>query len=717
MIAQKTLEDLGWPTLVDHWVKRCATSRGEAAVRANPLFDSIDAARERAAEIREARDLASRDAALPLGGISDIAHSIDRVRKAAALDAPELVAVANTGKSFARLRSHLREHAEIAPKLAARGAPLADLGHVFHPILDAFDVDGKLVDHASDALGGLRRALASIKATLVQRMDSLLTDEKFAPYLQDSYYTQREDRYVLPVRTDGKGFVRGIVHGTSQSAATLFIEPEEIVDLNNRMKLAEADVADEERRILTQFSGWVAEEADGFSASAAVAEVLDVIAAAAKMADDTISAEPIIDDAPRIGLLHARHPLMLLAERRCVANDVTVAAGQTLLVSGPNAGGKTVSLKTTGLAAVMARAGLHLTAESGSAIGWFTDVVTDIGDAQDLTKDLSTFSGHMVNLRELLARAAPGMLVLIDEIAVGTDPDQGAALAQSVLEALAEKGVTSIVTTHYERLKALGAADPRFANASVGFDMERLEPTFKLHLGSPGSSGALAVARRMGITPAIVDRARELLGGSGARVEELLANVADQQRRIETERAALIAELEAAESDRHAMRTQREKTQQRFEKQTAREHGEALSALRQARREIDELRKQLRAKAAAEQATVDDVRQANRKLVRPGAEVAKHEPKRKLPPGTPATPESLTPGTPVIVPKLGRCEVAAPPVDGKVEVRLGLMRATVPIAEVLIDSHRAARAAERERERSSAELDANGKPQGPSVVL
>ncbi|HSD88417.1 MAG TPA: hypothetical protein VLB44_12910, partial [Kofleriaceae bacterium] len=438
MIAPKTLEDLGWPTLVDHWAKRCATARGEAAVRANPLFDRMEDARERAAEIKEARDLASRDAAIPLGSISDIASSIERVRKAAALEAPDLVAVAKTGKSLARLRSHLREHAEVAPKLAARGAAIADLGHVFHPILEAFDPDGKLVDHASDALGPLRRALAGIKATLVKRMDSLLTDERFAPYLQDSYYTQREDRYVLPVRTDGKGFVRGIVHGTSQSAATLFIEPEEIVDLNNRMKLAEAEVADEERRILTEFSGWVAEEADAFTASLAAAETLDVIAAAARMADDTVSAEPILDEAPRIALLHARHPLMLLAERRCVANDITVAAGTTLLVSGPNAGGKTVALKTVGLAAVMARAGLHLTAESGSAIGWFRDVVTDIGDAQNLEKDLSTFSGHMVNLRELLHRAAPGMLVLIDEIAVGTDPDQGAALAQSALESLAE---------------------------------------------------------------------------------------------------------------------------------------------------------------------------------------------------------------------------------------------------------------------------------------
>jgi DNA mismatch repair protein MutS2 len=728
VIAQKTLDDLGWPTLVDHWVKRCATSRGAAVIRAGALFESIDGARERTAEISEARGLLVRDARLPLGNISDIAASIERVRKAAALDAPELVAVATTGKSLARLRAHLREHEATAPRLAARGAVIADLGHVFHPILEAFDPDGKLVDHASDALGPLRKALAGLKASLVKRMEQLLTDERFAPYLQDNFYTQREDRYVLPVRTDGKGFVRGIVHGSSQTAATLFIEPEEIVELNNRMKLAVAVGRDEERRILTQFSCWVAEEADAFVQSLAAAEILDVIAAAAIMAEDTISAEPILDETPRVALLHARHPLMLLADRRCVANDVTVAAGQTLLISGPNAGGKTVALKTVGLAAVMARAGLHLTAESGSVIGWFTQIVTDIGDAQNLEKDLSTFSGHMVNLRELINHAAPGMLVLIDEIAVGTDPDQGAALAQAVLETLADKGVTCLVTTHYERLKALAApevasngesvetrpdANARFANASVGFDLERLEPTFKLHLGSPGSSGALAVATRMGIAGPVVERARVLLGAAGARVEELLASVADQRRRIEVERAALLAELEAAESDRAAMRTQREKTAARYEKQTRAAHTEAHAALRAARREIEEIRKELRAKAAL--ATPDDIRELTRKLVAPAATVAQNEPRRNLPPGTPATIDTLIPGAPVIVPKLGRCEVVSAPVDGKVEVRLGLMRATVPISDVLMDSHRAARSAKREREKTDADPEA--KPDGPSVVL
>jgi len=718
----RTLEDLGWPTLIEHWATRCATFRGARSVRGGVLLPSIDAARERAAQIREARDLASRDARLPVGGISEIGDAIGRVRKAAALDATELVAVATTARSFAKLRTHLRQHAQVAPRLAVVGEALADLGHVYHPILEAFDVDGRLVDHASDALGPLRKTLASIKAELDRRMITLLSDERFAPYLQDGYVTQREDRYVLPVRTDGKGFVRGIVHGTSQTGQTLFIEPDEIVDLNNRMKLAECDVADEERRILVKFSGWVAEEADGFEHSAAAAELLDVIAAAAIMADDTAASEPILDAAPRVALLHARHPLMLLAERRCIANDIAIDAGHTLVVSGPNAGGKTVALKTVGLAAMMARAGLHLNAESGSVMGWFTDVRCDIGDAQDLARDLSTFSGHMVNLKELLATAGQGSLVLIDEVAVGTDPDQGAALAQAVLEALAERGATCIVTTHYERLKALGTDDGRFGNASVGFDLARLEPTFKLHLGTPGSSGAFAVAQRMGIATPVVARARELLGTQSARIEDMLASLADQRRRIEEERAALLAEIEALEGERAASRMQRETSRMRFEKEQRTVHNEALFALKAARKEIDDVRREVRAKAAV--ATAEDVKEAQRKLAPASNAVAKHEPKRAQLPGTPARAEQLVQGAPVIVPRLGRAEVVALAPDDKVEVRVGSMRALVPVAEVLIDSHRgrraekAAAAGRKDTQRGTGFAQDDGDEKlGPGIVL
>lgn len=713
MIAERALQDLGWPALVAHWAKRCATERGAAVVRAGIWFDDIESARGRMAEIAEARNLGARGFALPLDRIGDVAHAIDRARKAAVLDPEELLAVATTGRALARLHSHLGQHREIAPRLAGYAAAVADLGHVFHPILNAFDATGRLNDDASEALGSLRRSAEAIKSQLTKRMEALLVDDRFASYLQDDYYTQREDRYVLPVRSDGKGFVRGIVHGTSQTGHTLFIEPEEIVDLNNRLKLAEADVAAEEHRIFTLFSGWIAEEASSFTMSLATAEILDVIAAAATLADDSRSSEPTVDADPRVSLVYARHPLMVLGERRCVANDIRLDAGQTLVISGPNAGGKTVALKTVGLAAVMARAGLHLCAESGSAIGWFGDVVTDIGDAQNLDSDLSTFSGHVVHLRDCLATASPGTLVIIDEIAVGTDPDQGAALAQAVLEALAEKGVTALVTTHYDRLKALGSGGGRFINASVGFDLERLEPTFELHLGAPGSSGAFAVATRMGLPHEIVDRARSLVGTQGVKVEDLLANVADQRRRIEQERAAVLAELEAVEAERASLRANRDRNAARFARQAKAEYGNALAALLAARRDIEEVRKNVRAKGR--EVTVDDIRTATRRLVAPANALAKHEPGRQTPPGTAATIESLVVGAPVIVPRLGRCEVAALPHGdvGKVEVRLGHMRALVPIADILIDSHRAARAAERERDRA-AEPE---KPEGPGVVM
>jgi DNA mismatch repair protein MutS2 len=612
---------------------------------------------------------------------------------------------------MARLRLHLRERQDVAPRLWAIAEAIPDLGHVFHPILEAFDPDGRLVDHASEALGPLRKALAAIKDQLVKRMDTMLQDDRFSPYLQDAYYTQREDRYVLPVRHDGKGFVKGIVHGTSQSGQTLFIEPDEIVDLNNRLKLAECDVADEERRILVRFSNWVGEEADGFDAALVAAEKLDVIAGAAILGDDLVAAAPEIDDAPRIGLLHARHPLMLLAERRCVANDIDLAAGQVLLVSGPNAGGKTVALKTAGLAAVMVRAGLHIAAESGSAMGWFPDIRTDLGDAQSLEHNLSTFTGHIVNLRDFLGTARRGTLLLVDEIAVGTDPEQGAALAQAVLEALSDRGVTAIVTTHYDRLKALGATDARFTNASVGFDLQRMEPTFKLHPNTPGSSGALAVARRTGLPGDIVDRAQSLLGGAGVKVEDLLASMADQRRRLEQERAAVLEELEAVESDRAALRTHRERIKARYDKQLAGAHGDAMSALKAARRDIDAVRADL--KRRIDEVTVDDLKSATRAVSDASAQIARHEPRRNLPPGKPAREHDLVVGRPVIVPSLGgRAVVAAVPHDGRVEVRLGAMHAAVEVGEVLLDTHRAAE--QRRREAAEAKPPM---PVGPTLAV
>jgi DNA mismatch repair protein MutS2 len=470
MPHRKTLESLGWASLLEYLAARTHTSRGAERARALELLDDIEAARRRSAEIAEARLLRELDEPLPFGGVHDIAAHLARASKGGDLDGPELVAVAQTVNATGRLKRHLTTHAATAPLLAGRAAPIALLAHVSGPILDSFEEGGRLSDNASAALGPMRRKVAALHEELSRRVKVLLDDPEISPYLQDRFYTQREDRYVVPLRAEARARVRGIVHGTSQSGHTVFVEPEVVVDLNNRLKLAESEVTEEEQRILAELSGYVREEAEAIGIAAAIAEELDLLDACARLADDTGASAAALG-APDLELRRARHPLMLLAGRTCVPNDIVLPAGKTLVISGPNAGGKTVALKTAGLAALMARAGLHLPVNDGSSVPWYLGVEVDIGDDQSLERNLSTFSAHVMNLVDFLERAGGETLLLVDELAVGTDPEQGSALAQAVLEAFADRGAQVIVTTHYERLKALPTATrasstPRSASTS-----------------------------------------------------------------------------------------------------------------------------------------------------------------------------------------------------------------------------------------------------------
>lgn len=704
----RTLEDLGWDKLVAHLVRRTHTARGAAAVAELTFFDEPAAAAARIAEIAEARRLIALDVPMPFGGVRDVVTAVARAGKGGVLDAEELVAVGGTARSMARLRKHLDQHAEEAPRLAEIAFDIADLPHVYQPILRSFEPDGRLADHASPALGPLRRKVLQATAQLEQRIRTFVEDNRNAPALQDRYFTTRDDRYVVPVRLEARAQVRGIVHGTSQSGRTLFIEPEAVVEMQNRLRLAQCEVEDEEQRILAELSGLVSREAHILRAGVDAVTVLDVIDAGALLAEELNATAPIIDPARRLSLMHARHPLMVLSGRGgCVPNDIVLEPRTIMILSGPNAGGKTVALKTAGLAALMTRAGLHVPAEAGSTVPWFAVVHSDIGDAQSLEQDLSTFSGHMVKLREYLASAGEHMLLLIDEIAVGTEPEQGAALAQSVLEALAARGVAAIVTTHYERLKALGASDERFANASVGFDIERMEPTFRLHLGVPGSSGALAVARRMGLPAAVVDQAEELLGERQASVEELLAAVSEERRKLEEERAALEATRREAETARGEAEAMRADYQERRRKLHEGAHGEAVAALRQVRDELDRVRAEVKrqAKAGIQAGMKTD---GNKPGTRPDADmgsfkgklaelsstVAAHAPVRPAPRGARAAPEALVPGTAVYVTSLGsRGQVVEAPQRGRVMVQVGTMRSAVAIADVLLDTQGPAAAA------------------------
>lgn len=706
-----TLAQLGWSQVLGDLARRCRTIAGAALADALAFTDDLDTARAHMERISEARALAGVGAALGFGGITSVGEALTRARKGATLEPDELRAVAHSARGCDRLRRALAEQRERAPHLAALGDRIAELGQVFHPILESFDDDGRLADHASDALGGLRQKAASARAELDRRARQLVGDPRLAGALMDDYATQRDERYVLPVKVEARGRVPGIVHGTSQSGQTVFVEPDVLVELGNQVVLADSAVADEERRILAQLSSYVAEDAPALAAALEVAAVLDLVAAAAEQADALRAAVPTIEAGGGIDLRAARHPLMELGGRACVPNDIALATGAALVISGPNAGGKTVALKTVGLAVLMARAGLHVAAEPGSRLPWIDRVDSDIGDAQSLDKDLSSFSGHLVRVDALLKDAGPTTLILLDELAAGTEPEQGAALAQAVLEALAERGALVLVTTHYERLKAAAASDARFTNASVGFDLERMAPTFRLHLGVPGSSGALLLARRLALDPEVVARAEDVLGARGAGVEELIASLSEERRRLAAERAELAGVREEAEAARRAAEAARESAEARERRAREGSHDDAVAELREVRRELHDLRVQVRRrKRQIGSEPAAPVRTLEAEADAAAARIAAHAPGDAGGKGEGAPPPiaALCPGAVVKVVSLGITgQVAGAPEGGRVAVQVGPLRTMAAVADV-----RLVRAAARSGARAGTRAGSGGRSGG-----
>jgi DNA mismatch repair protein MutS2 len=392
-----------------------------------------------------------------------------------------------------------------------------------------------------------------------------LRDPDITPHLSDNYYTIRNDRYVLPVRADSRGGIRGIVHDASNSGMTLYIEPEPLVDLNNQLKQAEITIEQETLRILRNLSRDAGSVADEVEANVATLEVIDLAFARANLAEELDAIAPEVGDEGILQLPQLRHPL--LSPDKVVPSDMRIGADFTaLILSGPNAGGKTVALKAAALAALFVRAGMHVPAAEGARVDLFDEVLAHIGDEQDIRENLSTFSAHMANLADITRRAADRSLVVLDEIGVGTDPGEGAALAQAVLETLAERGARVIATTHYNLLKEMAEVDQRFANASVEFDSETLEPTYRLRMGLPGASAATSVAARMGLDPQVITRANELLDREDRQLDRVLAELSVSRSALEAEKREISQLRTETEAVRDEHRAKLEKLQARRDK-------------------------------------------------------------------------------------------------------------------------------------------------------
>ena len=478
-----------------------------------------------------------------------------------------------------------------APRLASLAETLPDLRPLEQALAAVITPAGEVREDASPELRRLRRRVRELEGEIEKQMSRHLRDPDVQSHLQDSYSTFRESRPVLPVRADARRLVRGIVHDVSSSGTTVFIEPEEVVETGNRLRLAQTELTREVERLLRELCERARGDGLALEGMGATLESLDAALARGRLSRKSLGVAPDVSTEAELDLRGLRHPLLLLEAglepEDVVPNDLSLVAGaRCLLISGPNAGGKTVAAKAVGLAVLSVRAGLHVACDPGSRVPILDAVFADIGDEQDLRSGLSTFSARMANLASIVEQADARTLVIADEIGEGTEPGEGAALAQAILEALVSKGAYVLATTHFNRLKEIAGSDARFLNASAEFDFATLLPTFKIHQGQPGSSGAMWAAQRMGLAEPVVERARELMDREDSRLEALTRGLSELRQELESERREALRMRAESEAVRSAYETRLAALRSAREQALAAMKSDLESAFARARAEI-----------------------------------------------------------------------------------------------------------------------------------
>jgi DNA mismatch repair protein MutS2 len=551
---------------------------------------------ERQAETREARRLLSVKPGLSIGGARDVRPLLQRATRSATLLPAELLDIRQTLAAAQDLKRAITRLSDQFPLLEDIASRIQECPGLLNEITRCISDRGEVLDSASPELARIRSELEITHQRLLDRLNRIVQSPQNSQYLQESFVTQRQGRYVIPLRTEFKGRIQGIVHDQSASGATLFIEPLATVELNNRWRQLQLDEEEEVRRVLLGLTDLVAQEAKPIGWTVQAVAELDLAFAKAKYADELRAIEPEFAESSSspiqgtyglaLHLWSARHPL--LDPVTVVPIDVALPPETFILViTGPNTGGKTVTLKTVALLAVMAQAGLQIPAAEGSTLPVFKSIYADIGDEQSIEQSLSTFSSHMTNIVSILAECDVESLVVLDELGAGTDPVEGSALARAILEHLRELGVTTFVATHYSELKAYAHNTPGVTNASVEFDAETLAPTYRLTIGLPGRSNAFAIAHRLGLEDGIIQTAQDLVSPEAMQTEAMLRDIQ--------------AELDAATRERAAAEAARDQVERRLEELNQRlahidkERRDILNSARaDARREIKAAREELR---------------------------------------------------------------------------------------------------------------------------
>ena len=675
-MEQESFKILEYKRILSRLREKAGTTLGKEL--AGGLLPSGDReeVRERLQQTAEAVYVSSM-AQPPLGGIKDIRESIKKVGLGAVLAPDELLDILTTMYAMREMKRFFKELEAEAPILKNWARSLEILGQLEKDLEHIVDEHGNLRDDASVELKRIRREIRSSQAKIKDHLAGLLHNNEYQKYFQEAIVTMRGDRYVLPVKQEYRQHFPGIVHDQSATGSTLFIEPMAVVNLNNDIKQLTAAERHEVERILRAASQKIRKNDSQLMDNCEIMAQVDFAFAKANLAYEMKATEPVLNEAGVTKLMSARHPL--LPPDKVVPIDITIGDSYSmLLVTGPNTGGKTVSMKTFGLLVLMAQSGLFLPVESGSEIAVYSNIYADIGDEQSIEQSLSTFSAHMTHLVSILDKVEPEDLVLLDELGAGTDPEEGAALAMAILERLLTIKATVLATTHYSELKTFAFGREGIENACVEFDVATLRPTYRLLIGIPGASNAFAISRRLGLSESLIIRAKQLIQADHAQFEQVINQLEKEKMLYEQMNADIETRLRRAEQMEAKAEAMRVELNQKKADILRRAKDEGAALVRRMRRESEEVISQLKEqfndqgiqkRQAAIQAARDQINEAAGK-VRPGIVSVKAFRK-------PVDLKTLEPGDIIYVTKLDQKGTVLSIRGKELEVQLGSLKTNV----------------------------------------
>lgn len=684
---RKILQTLEYTKIVQLLVHHASTSLGKDKAAELAPSGELEEVKRRLQATDEAAKVDRLKGGAPFGGIRDVRSALHRARIGGMLNPQELGDIGGTLYGGRRLKKYLQDvHADHPiPMIAVLADLLEDNRPLEDRIKSCIDENANVLDTASPELARVRSELRAGEGRVREKLEQMVRSPSTAKMLQDALVTIRNDRYVIPVKQEYRNHFGGMIHDQSASGATLFIEPEAVVQMNNKLRELKLKEEAEIEKILRLLSAQVAEFADPLANNLDLLADLDFIFAKAALAREMKAALPIMNDRGFLKIKRGRHPL--IARDAVVPLDVELGNKySTIIITGPNTGGKTVSLKTIGLLSLMAMSGLFVPAEDGSQLCVFDAIYADIGDEQSIEQNLSTFSSHMTNIIGILRDMTPKSLVLFDELGAGTDPAEGSALAISILEHIHAMGCRMVATTHYSELKAYAYDRKGVINASMEFDVQTLSPTYRLLVGVPGRSNAFAIAERLGLSRRIIEHARGQVGEEDQRVESMIATLEENRLTAEAERSTaeqLRQEVEALkrklEEERRRFDEQREKLLQKAEQ-------EAAAAVAKARREADEIISDLRRMALEERAGVKEHKLIDAKRRLDQAVPQLTDKMKRTATAAPKKPAAIAPGDEVLVGSLNQKGHIVELSGGDAVVQLGIMKMKVPKTDLQLVS-------------------------------